>query len=198
MFYYPHILTTMKRYITLLLLSIVLLSSCEKEDPELSLSISQASVPSEGGVVSVMVSSNVSWTATGDPWLSVGTASGNKGTTTVQVTVSANTGTSSRKGNVSFTAGTIKRNLVVTQAQPLTQQLTIVHNLKSFTVPTILGTGMSARVDFGEGEKKEYVNGLKWDYSSAGTHKVVIELAGGTSFTLESVAGVSAIDMSAF
>jgi len=57
---------------------------------------------------------------------------------------------------------------------------------------------MSARVDFGEGEKKEYVPGLKWDYSSAGTHKVVIESAGGTSFTLESIAGVSAIDMSAF
>lgn len=188
----------MKKYISLFLLSLVLLTACEQEDPELSLSISQTTVPPEGGTVSVMVSSNVSWTATCDPWISVGTPSGSKGTTTVQVTVAANTGTSSRKGNVSFTAGTLKRNLVVTQAPPLSQQLTIIHNLNSFTVPTIQGTGMSARVDFGEGEKKEYVPGLKWDYSSAGTHKVVIESAGGTSFTLESIAGVSAIDMSAF
>lgn len=198
MLYYPYILTTMKKYISLFFLSIVLLTACEQEDPELSLSVSQATVPPEGGSVSVMVSSNVSWTATADPWISVGTPSGSKGTTTVQVTVSANTGTSSRKGNVSFAAGTLKRNLVVTQAQPLSQKLTIVHNLKSFTVPSILGTGMSARVDFGEGEKKEYVNGLKWDYTSSGTHKVVIELAGGTSFTMESIASVSAIDMSAF
>lgn len=198
MLYYPHILTTMKKYISLFFLSFILLTACEQEDPELSLSLSQATVPPEGGTVSVMVSCNVSWTATGDPWISVGTPSGGKGTTTVQLTVSANTGSSSRKGNVTFTAGTIKRNLVVTQAPPLSQQLTIVHNLKSFTVPAILGTGMSARVDFGEGEKKEYVPGLKWDYTSSGTHKVVIESAGGTSFTLESIAGVSAIDMSAF
>lgn len=188
----------MKRYISLLFVFIWVLSACQQEDPELSLSTGQISFRAEGGSASVTVSSNMNWTATGDPWITFSPSSGKKGTSTVNLTVGANTGSSVRKGGVTFTCGTITRTVTITQAQALDQRLIISHNLSVFVVPSLVGNGMSAVVDFGEGEKQNYSAGLKWNYQSAGTHRVVIESAAGTSFSMESIAGISAIDMSGF
>ena len=188
----------MKRYISLICIGLLALASCQKEDPELSLSTGQASLPAEGGSVSVTVTTNYKWTATADPWITLSPSSGDKGSTTVTLKVAANTGSSIRKGNATFSCEGLTRAVTVTQAQPLNQRLTITHSNARFVVPTINGNGLSGRVDFGEGEKQNYAVGLKWDYAAAGTHQVVIELAGGTSFAMESVAGVSAIDMSGF
>ena len=188
----------MKRYIAFVFICVLGLTACQKEEPELTLSTGQVSVLAEGGSSSVTVSCNYKWSATADPWISISPASGDKGTTTVSIKVAANTGSSIRKGSVTFNCEGLTRAVTITQAQALNQRLTIKHNLSTFVVPTISGNGLSGRVDFGEGEKQNYAAGLKWSYSSTGAHQVVIELAGGTSFAMESVAGVSAIDMSAF
>ena len=188
----------MKRFIALFFVCVLGLTACQKEDPELTLSTGQVSISAEGGSSSVTVSCNYKWTATADPWITISPASGDKGTSTVTMKIAANTGSSIRKGSVTFNCEGLTRAVTITQAQPLNQRLAITHNLPTFVVPTINGNGLSGKVDFGEGEKQNYAAGLKWNYSSTGTHKVVIELAGGTSFAMESVAGVSAIDMSAF
>ena len=188
----------MKRYISLLFVCVLALASCQKEDPEMTLSTVQITMLAEGGSASVSVTTNYKWTATADPWITISPSSGDKGSTTVTVSIAANTGSSIRKGAINFVCQDLTRSVSVSQAQPLNQRLTITHNLSSFVVPTINGNGMTGRVDFGEGEKQNYAAGLKWNYSAAGTHKVVIESAGGTSFAMESVAGVSAIDMSGF
>ena len=78
------------------------------------------------------------------------------------------------------------------------QALTVVHAASVFTVPTFNGNGVSGLIDFGEGAKQTYAPQAKWSYSSAGNHKVVIELSGATSFTMETLAGVSEIDLSGF
>lgn len=188
----------MKRFVSLIFIFLWVLSACQQEDPELSLSTGQASLKAEGGSVSVTVSSNMNWTATGDPWITISPSSGNKGTSTVNMTVGANTGSSIRKGGVTFTCGSLTRSVTITQAQPLNQRLAITHSLSTFVVPTLNGNGLSAVVDFGEGEKQNYAAGLKWNYQSSGTHKVVIESAGSTAFSMESIAGISAIDLSGF
>lgn len=188
----------MKRYISLLFLCVLTFASCQREDPEMTLSTGQITMLAEGGSASVTVTTNYKWTATADPWITIRPSSGDKGSTTVSVTIAANTGSSIRKGAINFVCQDLTRSVSVTQAQPLNQRLTITHNLSTFVVPTLTGNGLTGRVDFGEGEKQNYAAGLKWNYSAAGTHKVVIESAGGTSFAMESVAGVSAIDMSAF
>ena len=188
----------MKKSIACILLFALVFSACQREDPEMSLSIGQANILAEGGSVSVTVTCNYKWTAQADPWITVSPASGDRGDTAVKLTVDANTGSSIRKGSVTFSCSGLSRAVALTQSQPLNQRLTITHNLNRFTVPLLLGNGLSARVDFGEGSKQDYASGLSWTYSTGGTHKVVIECAGGTSFTLESVAGVSAVDMSAF
>lgn len=188
----------MKRYISLLFLCVLTFASCEKEDPEMTLSTGQISMLAEGGSASVSVTTNYKWTATADPWITIRPSSGDKGSTTISVTIAANTGSSIRKGAINFACQELTRSVSVTQAQPLNQRLTITHNLSTFVVPTLTGNGLTGRVDFGEGEKQNYAAGLKWNYAAAGTHKVVIESAGGTSFAMESVAGISAIDMSAF
>ena len=189
----------MKRYILLVFSFLLMLAACEREDPELTIDKGQETVAAEGGSLTVTVSSNYGWTASSaDPWITVNPTSGQKGTATVSVSVAANSGSMSRRGSVTFTCEGLTRSVNISQAQPLNQKLTIVHNASVFTVPTINGNGMTGKVDFGEGEKQNYAANLKWTYSGAGSHKVVIELAGGTSFTMESVAGVSEIDLSAF
>ena len=188
----------MKRCLSLIIRFVLVLSSCQQEDPELSLSTGQASLKAEGGSVSVTVSSNMNWTAAGDPWITVNPTSGNKGTSTVNLTVGANTGSSIRKGGVTFTCSGLTRTVTITQAQPLNQRLSVTHSLSTFVVPTLNGDGLSAVVDFGEGEKQNYAAGLKWNYQSSGTHQVVIESAGSTSFSMGSIAGITAIDLSGF
>ncbi len=78
------------------------------------------------------------------------------------------------------------------------QRLTIVHERSSFQVPSLSGSGVSGRVDFGDGNTQDYRYGLTGTYPSAGQHRVVIECTGATSFSMESVADVSQIDLSAF
>ena len=189
----------MKRYIPLFFVFLLLFSACEKEEPELNIDKGQENIPAEGGSLTVTVSSNYGWTASSaDPWITVNPTSGQKGTATVSVSVAANSGSMSRRGSVTFTCEGLTRSVSISQAQPLNQKLTIVHSASVFTVPTINGNGMTAKVNFGEGTTQSYVAGAKWTYSSTGSHKVVIESAGGTSFTMETVAGVSEIDMSEF
>ena len=189
----------MKRSIILIASFLLMLVACEKEEPQLTIDKGQETFSSDGGSVTVALSCNYDWTATvAEPWITVSPSSGKKGSATVSVTVAANTGTSSRRGSVNFACEGLTRSLSITQAQPLNQKLTIVHNASVFTVPTINGNGLTGKVDFGEGAQQNYAAKLKWTYSGTGSHKVVIELAGGTSFSMESVAGVSEIDLSAF
>jgi hypothetical protein len=199
MYLNTQILTAMKKHILLLLVFTAFIASCEKEEPELMLSATQASVLAEGETVTVSVTSNYPWSASaGANWITVSPLSGNPGTTNVTMRVEKNTEHTSRIASVSFTCESVKRSFSVSQSQPLFQQLTIVHKATTFTVPSIIGNGMKALVDFGEGEKKDYENGLTWTYSASGTHRVVIECAGGRSFAMETVAGVSEIDLSSF
>jgi len=188
----------MKRYISLFFVFVLVLSACQKEDPELTLSIGQVSFSAEGGSSSVTVSSNYNWTAAGDPWITISPSSAKKGVCTVNLTVGENTVSSLRKGGVTFSCDGLTRTITVTQAQTLNQRLTITHSLSTFMVPNLSGNGLSAVVDFGEGQKQNYSAGLKWNYQSSGSHRVVIESAGSTSFSMESIAGVSAIDMSGY
>ena len=188
----------MKRYIALFVVCALALCACQHEDPELTLSTGQVTMLAEGGSSTVTVSSNYKWTASADPWITISPSSGEKGTATVSIQVAANTGSSNRKGAVTFVCESLTRSVTVSQAQAFNQRLTITHNLSTFVVPTLNGNGLTGRVDFGEGEKQSYAAGLKWNYSAGGTHKVVIESAGGTSLSMESIDGVSAIDLSAF
>ena len=85
------------------------------------------------------------------------------------------------------------------QPQPQYNQVfTLMHEASVFTVPTFNGNSVSGLIDFGEGAKQNYAPQAKWTYSSAGSHKVVIELAGATSLMMETLAGVSEIDLSGF
>ena len=194
----PQILTAMKRLILLFVFTACFVA-CEQEDPELTLSSNQESVSADGGSVSVSVTSNYAWSAVpGASWITVSPLSGNPGTTTVVLQVAKNTEHANRIASVTFTCADLKRMFSVAQSQPMFQQLAIVHHAATFTVPFINGVGMNAVVDFGEGEKKSYEKGLTWTYSAAGSHRVVIDCAGAFSMSMENIAGVTEIDLSAF
>lgn len=175
------------------------LSACDREDPSADFNPASLELPGEGGSQTVTLTANYDWTAkASDPWFQVTPASGKKGTVTLTIQASANDKASLRKGNVSVTLKDFTRSLPVSQLPNLDQALTIQHSGSSFTVPMMTGSTLSGKVNWGDGKEETYKVGLSHDYASSDSHTVLIKSAGAYSFKLESVAGVSEIDLQNF
>lgn len=189
----------MKRLLYTLFAASLLLISCEKEEPQLALSIGMVEAPSDGFQQTFTVTSNRAWTASAsDPWLSVSPTSGAKGETSVTVKVAANTGSSVRTGSVTFTCDEITRSVTVKQIQPFQQSLVFVHSNDIFYAPDMRGNGLSAEVDWGDGTVAAWRANAEHGYASSGTHTVTIKIAGATWFQTNDVTGISEIDLSGF
>lgn len=175
------------------------LSACNREEPSVEFSLGSLEMLGEGGSQTVSLTANYDWTAkASDPWIQVSPASGKKGSVTLTIQVPANEKASVRRGSVSVTIKDYSRSIAVTQLPNLDQTLTFQHSGASFTVPSMAGSSLAARVNWGDGTEEGYKVGLKHDYASSGSHTVVIKSAGANSFKLESVAGVREIDLQSF
>ena len=189
----------MKRLIFTLFAASLLLLSCEKEEPQVSISIGNLDAPAEGLQQTFTVTCNRSWTATtSDPWLSVNPTSGGKGETSVTLQAAPNTGTSVRSGSVTVTCADLTRSVMVKQVQPFNQKLIIVHSKDVFNAPDMRGNGLSAEIDWGDGTTAAWRANAEHGYSSAGTHTVTIKIAGATWFEKTDVTGITEIDLSGF
>src|SRR5689334_16386326 len=86
--------------ILVLLITIVSLFSCKKDnaDPALSVSETELSFSSEGGTMEITITSNDSWSISNaaSAWLQLSQANGNSGTATVQLTAGPNAAGSTR------------------------------------------------------------------------------------------------------
>ena len=108
----------------LLIASVVLAAlalSCKKEtkvEDAVTIKTSDATVPVEGGVVSIAFNSSVAWTAkSSQSWLTVSPASGNAGDATVKASALKNDTNDERIAEVTITAGTKSAVFKVTQSQ---------------------------------------------------------------------------------
>ena len=177
----------------------VLFASCEREEPSLNLNASDFAVLAKGGSQTVSFECNYNWTATAsDPWISVSPASGNKGANSITIQVSENTGSSARNGSVTIDCSGLTRTVRVSQAQPFSQNISIVFTGSSLNAPKISGNGLNAEIDWGDGSIETYSATLKHSYSSSGSHTVTIKLAGGTAFEISNVTGISELDFQNF
>lgn len=190
----------MKRLLLLAVLLAPVLMSCEKEEPSIDFGGSvSVEMPAEGGSTTVSLTTNYGWEAsTADPWIQVSPASGMKGYATLTLRVLANDSGKARKGSVTVTCQTLNRGIQVSQQAKLTQSLVIKHDNPSFRIPSITGSGVTGKVDWGDGAEENYASSLFHNYASGGNHTVTIRLNGADAFELESVAGVTAIDLSSF
>ena len=175
------------------------LAACEREEPSVEFNLATLDMPGEGGSQTVSLTANYDWTAkSSDPWLQVSPTSGKKGTATLTIQVAANDKATLRKGTVSVVIKDFSRGITVSQLPNLDQTLRILHTNNSFTVPSMTGSSLAGKVNWGDGAEETYKVGLKHDYSSAGNHALVIKTAGAYSFKLESIAGVTEIDLQSF
>ena len=175
------------------------LAACEREEPSVEFNLATLDMPGEGGSQTVSLTANYDWTAkSSDPWLQVSPTSGKKGTATLTIQVAANDKATLRKGTVSVVIKDFSRGITVSQLPNLDQSLTIQYGGSSFTVPSMTGSSLAGTVNWGDGKEENYKVGLKHDYASSGNHTVLIKCAGSYSFKLESVAGVSEIDLQNF
>jgi endoglucanase len=91
-----------KNSLLLTLFAIACVVACKEDDakPELSVSISELSIPRQGSTSEITIASSENWTINNSAqWLQVSQLSGNSGTATVQITASAN-GTGSTRSTV--------------------------------------------------------------------------------------------------
>lgn len=108
----------------LLIASVVLAAfalSCTKEtkvDDAVTIKTDAATVPVEGGVVSIAFNSTVAWTAkSSESWLTISPASGNAGDATIKASIMKNETNDDRVAKVTITAGTKSAVFTVTQTQ---------------------------------------------------------------------------------
>ena len=185
--------------VCLALFSTSVLVSCNPEEPSIISDATSFESPSNGGSQSVSMTTNYEWTAkTSDPWLTVSPASGAKGTASFTIRAEANNSGAVRKGGVTVTCSTLNKSITVTQKPNMNQALIIKHTNSSFRVPSIKGNGFSGIVNWGDGAEENYSSSLSHTYSSSGSHILTIKSVGGTAFDLESIAGISEIDMGDF
>ena len=173
--------------------------ACQREDPEVSFSVTTVDMPYSGGSQTVSLTTNYDWTATtSDPWLQVTPASGKKGSASLTLRADANDKGTSRKATVTITCRDLTRGVTVTQMPNFTQSLVIKHTNASFPVPSFTGSSLSGVVKWGDGTEEKYSSSLTHTYAAAGNHTVEIDLSGAYSFKLASVAGVTEIDFQGF
>ncbi|MBR1538713.1 MAG: hypothetical protein IJ636_04320 [Bacteroidales bacterium] len=191
----------MKKYLVIAFAALILacLPSCHREDPELDLDTAAIAVPAQGGSATVSFNCNYKWTASSSaPWIKLSATSGEKGSNAITVTVEANTGTSARNGAVDIDCDGLSRTIRISQVQPFSQTLSLVFSGSFLRTPKIIGNGLTAEIDWGDGSTEAYSPDLKHTYASAGQHTVTIKLAGGSSFEIGTVAGISEIDLTEF
>ena len=108
-----------------LLIASVLLAACMvscKKDPKVedavTIKTADATVPVEGGVVSISINASVPWTAKSSAdWLTLSPTSGEAGDATIKASVLKNENLDDRTAEVTVTAGTKSAKFTVTQSQ---------------------------------------------------------------------------------
>ena len=78
--------------------------------------------------------------------------------------------------------------------------IVVGYSVKTVTVPTLLGSGVSATLDFGDGSPvKAWSKGLSWKYSDGKTaHNVTISASKATAIQFADLSGVTLMDVSEF
>ena len=128
-----------------------LLCSCEKKivvEDAVTIKTDAATVPVEGGVVSIALNSTVAWTAkSSQPWVTISPASGEAGDATIKASVLKNETNDDRTAEITVTAGTKSAKFTLTQSQLDALEVKTV----DFVVPAEGGTveiPVSANVNY--------------------------------------------------
>ncbi len=105
----------MKKFYFLFTVILLLVASCEKEEPVLTLSSSSILAPSVGNSTVIQVNSNNPWTASGAEWCVISPSSGNGGGESVTITVKENVAYDTRSCTVVFTSAGLTQQVNVSQ-----------------------------------------------------------------------------------
>ena len=174
------------------------LFACEREEPSIALDNTSLVLPENGGSVTLNVTTNYDWTATSsDPWLQVSPTSGKKGQFTLTIQADANDKPTLRKATLTVNCRDLDRRLSVTQLPKMDQQMQITHSNDAMTA-LLVGSTLAGKINWGDGVEETYKAGLTHDYSTAGNHTMVIKCAGAITMTIESLDGVTSVDLQQF
>ena len=175
------------------------LFACEREEPSIALDNSTLELSEKGGSLTLSVTTNYDWTAsTSDPWLRVSPTSGKKGSFTLTIQADANDRTTQRKATLTVSCRDLDRRLSVVQLPSLDQRLQVIHTNARMTAPLLVGSSLVGKINWGDGAEESYKANLTHDYATTGNHTLQIQSAGAITFTLESLAGVTSVDMQQF
>lgn len=176
------------------------LFACEREDPSITLdNYATLEMSEKGGSLTLSVTTNYDWTAsTSDPWLKVSPTSGQKGTFTLTIQAEPNDRTTQRKASVTVSCRDLDRRLSVVQLPTLDQLMQVVHSNARMTAPLLVGSSLVGKINWGDGAEETYKANMTHDYAGTGNHTLLIQSAGAITVTLESLVGVTSVDLQQF
>lgn len=193
----------MKRIIIFSIFLIFAAVSCQQEPQgELKLSTEEETMGSDGGVINLTVESNYRWTCnSGTKDIIISQKSGDAGTTGITVTVPGNPGEAARSIEVKFNCENAKAVLNVSQAGSRFDTLTVMHSSYYFPAISFDGTGFTGKINWGDGESGDfsyYSPMPSHEYSRASDYTVTVTTHDTEGFFLETMKGVSKIDLTKF
>lgn len=192
----------MKRLL-IILSAAALLVSCAKEPVgELSISQESVSLDSAGGEIRLNVTSNFNWTGNcGTSDVVMSTKVGEAGTTEVVVTVPGNPAEEERTIEVKFNCAQAKAMLTITQTGSVFSTVIISHSATVFTAPLFEGNGFTGTVLWGDGKSDDISAGVDvpvHEYTKPDAYEVEVKIHDTSSFSLESMEGVTCVNLGEF
>ena len=144
------------------------------------------------------LSTNVDYTVISDAeWLKVlGTKALVPGTVTFYA--EENDSFDPREAHLRFEKqGVLVKEIVLTQnGRP--QVITVVHTNSVMKAPVVFGFGMTATIDWGDGQKGAYNSSVSHSYVKAGTYEIRIEANQASTASISDLVGVEKVDLSEF
>lgn len=93
--------------------------------------------------------------------------------------------------------GVLVKEIILTQnGRP--QVLTVVHTNSVMKAPVVFGFGMTATIDWGDGQKGAYNSSVSHTYRSEGTYEIRIEANQATTASMSDLVGVVKVDLTEF
>lgn len=194
----------MKR-ISYLIIALILLAGCKRQQPlpepvidEITMDKDKYMLDYKEQVLTLEFATNAEYSfEIGADWITIVEADSRSLVSYAQsFAVAENTTQDERSTYIKIVAGEVEYMVTVTQgAKPEVFNLTIKHSAKHLDSPVWSGENVAGEVEWGDGCKDTYSEGINHDYTSEEQHSATFEMTSVDGFEIEQLGEIEHIDI---
>lgn len=194
----------MKR-ISYLIIALILLAGCKRQQPlpepvidEITMDKDEYMLDYKEQVLTLEFATNAEYSfEVGADWITIVEADSRSLESHSQsFAIAENTTQDERSTSIKIVAGEVEYTVTVTQgAKPEVFNLTINHSAKHLDSPVWSGENVGGEVEWGDGSREAYSEGISHDYASEGQHSAKFEMICVDGFEIEQLGEIEHIDI---